>query len=133
MNSGLVKVLLIDRDPERRNERISVLKKHGYKVFPALDIQQARSRCKPGAFDLIVVNSGGQPEMALELCEWIKANDPQQAILLMAAQLSNYHAGITWFRTFRSGYLKESNPCSNVRMSPPKLLDRAPRDNAKGT
>ena len=63
MNSGLVKVLLIDREPERRNERISVLKTHGYKVFPALDLQQARSRCKPGAFDLIVVNSGGQPDM----------------------------------------------------------------------
>ena len=84
MNSSLVKVLLIDRDPERRNERIAVLKKHRYKVFPALDLQQARTRCKPGAFDLIVVNSGGQPEMALELCEWIKANDPQQAVLLMA-------------------------------------------------
>ena len=87
MNSGLVKVLLIDRDTERRNERISVLKKHGYKVFPALDIQQARSRCKPGAFDLIVVNSGGQPNMALELCEWIKSNDPKQAVLLMVGAI----------------------------------------------
>jgi DNA-binding response OmpR family regulator len=83
MNSGLVKVLLVDRDPERRKERISVLKEHGYKVFPALDLQQARSRCKPGAFDLIVVNSGGQPDMALELCEWIKSNDSKQAVLLM--------------------------------------------------
>jgi DNA-binding response OmpR family regulator len=85
MNSGLVKVLLIDRDPERRKERISVLNKHGYKVFPALDLQQARSRCKPGAFDLIVVNSGGQPEMALELCDSITTKDPKQAVLLMAA------------------------------------------------
>jgi len=85
MNSGLVKVLLVDRDPERRKERISVLKEHGYKVFPALDLQQARSRCKPGAFDLIVVNSGGQPDMAIELCEWIKSNDSKQAVLLIAA------------------------------------------------
>jgi PleD family two-component response regulator len=88
MNSGLVKVLLIDRDTEeRRKVRIAVLKKHGYKVFPALDIQQARSRCKPGAFDLIVVNSGGQPNMALELCEWIKSNDPKQAVLLMVGAI----------------------------------------------
>jgi PleD family two-component response regulator len=57
MSSGLVKVLLIDRDP-RRMERISFLKEHGYKVFPALDVQQARDRCKPGVYDLIVVNSG---------------------------------------------------------------------------
>jgi DNA-binding response OmpR family regulator len=88
MNSGLVKVLLIDRDTEeRRKERIAVLKKLGYKVFPALDIQQARSRCKPGAFDLIVVNSGGQPDMALELCEWIRSNDPKQAVLLMVGAI----------------------------------------------
>ena len=87
MNSGLVKVLLIDRDPDRRNERISVLKQHGYKVFPALDLQQARSRCKPGAFDIIVVNSGGQPDMALELCEWIRSNDPKQAVLLMVGAI----------------------------------------------
>ena len=84
MNSSLAKVLLIDRDPEeRRKERISVLKQHGYKVFPALNLQQARSRCEPGAFDIIVVNSGGQPDMALELCEWIRSNDPKQAVLLM--------------------------------------------------
>ena len=76
-------MLLIDRDQERRNERISVLKTHGYKVFPALNLQQARSRCEPGAFDIIVVNSGGQPDMALELCEWIRSNDPKQAFLLM--------------------------------------------------
>jgi DNA-binding response OmpR family regulator len=88
MNSGLVKVLLIDCDPERRNERIAVLKKHGYKVFPALDIQQARSRCKPGAFDLIVVNSGGQPDMALELCEWVRSNDSKQAVLLLVGEIA---------------------------------------------
>ena len=64
-------------------KRISVLKKHGYKVFPALNLQEAKVRCKPDAYDLIVVNSGKEPEMALELCEWIKANDPQQAVLLM--------------------------------------------------
>ena len=88
MNSGLVKVLLIDRDSEEpRKKRIAVLKRHGYKVFPVLDLQQARSRCKPGAFDLIVVNSGGQPDMALELCEWIRSNDPKQAVLLMVGAI----------------------------------------------
>ncbi len=87
MNSGLVKVLLIDRDPERRKERIAVLKNHGYKVFPALDIQQARDRCKPGVYDLIVVNSSEQPEMALEFCDSITNTDPQQAVLLMVGTI----------------------------------------------
>jgi DNA-binding response OmpR family regulator len=86
MNSGLVKVLLIDRDPERRKERIAVLKNHGYKVFPALDLQQARDRCKPGAYDLIVVNSGGELKTALDYCDWIIVKDPEQALLLMVGE-----------------------------------------------
>lgn len=86
MNSGLVKVLMIDRDPERRKERISVLQKRRYRVFPALDIQQARVRCRPGAYDLIVVNSGGQPELALEFCDSIVIKDPEQAVLLMVGE-----------------------------------------------
>ncbi len=87
MNAGFLKVLLIDRDPERRKERISTLKKNGYRVFPALDLQQAKQRCKPGAYDLIVVNAGEQPEMALEFCEWIRSNDPKQAVLLMVGAI----------------------------------------------
>jgi DNA-binding response OmpR family regulator len=87
MNAGLLKVLLIDRDPERRKERISTLRNNGYKVFPALDLQQARQRCKPGAYDLIVVNAGEQPETALEFCEWIRSDNPKQAVLLMVGAI----------------------------------------------
>ncbi len=87
MNTGLWKVLLVDRDPELRKARISTLKKSGYRVFPALDLNQARQRCKPGAYDLIVVNSGEQPETALEFCERIKSNDPKQAVLLMVGAI----------------------------------------------
>ena len=75
MNAGSVKVLLIDRDPERRKERISALKKNGYRVFPALDLEQAKQRCKPGTYDVIVANAEGweHPELAFEFCEWIKS------------------------------------------------------------
>ncbi len=85
MNAGPLKVLLIDRDPERRKERISILKKNGYRVFPALDLQQAKQRCKPYTYDVIVANAEGweHPELALEFCDWIKSTDPKQAILLM--------------------------------------------------
>jgi len=86
MNTGLLKVLLIDRD-ELRKERISALKKNGHRVFPALDIQQAKQRCKPGSYDVIVVNAGEQPEMALEFCEWIRSNGPKQAVLLMVGAI----------------------------------------------
>jgi DNA-binding response OmpR family regulator len=83
MNSGLVNVLLIDRDQGRRKMRIAVLKNHGYKVFPALDIQQARDRCKPGVYDLIVVNSGGELKTAVQFCDTILFKNPRQAVLLM--------------------------------------------------
>jgi DNA-binding response OmpR family regulator len=89
MNAGSLKVLLIDRDPERRKERISALKKIGYRVFPALDLHQAKQRCQPGTYDLIVVNSDGweQPEMALEFCEWIRSTALRQAVLLMVGAI----------------------------------------------
>ena len=87
MNAGFVKVLLIDREPERRKVRISALKNNGYRVFPALDLQQARQRCKPGTYDLIVVNAGEHPEMALEFCESIRKDDPKQAVLLMVGAI----------------------------------------------
>ena len=87
MNAGILKVLLVDRDPELRKERISILKKNGYKVFPALELQQAKQRCKPDAYHLIIVNAGEQPEAALELCEWIKSNDPRQTVLLMVGAI----------------------------------------------
>ena len=87
MNAGLLKVLLIDRDPELRKERISILKKNGYRVFPALDLQQAKGRCRPGAYDLIVVNTGEHPELALEFCESIRSTDPKQAVLLMVGAI----------------------------------------------
>jgi len=87
MNAGFLKVLLVDRDPALRKERISALKKNGYRVFPALDLQQARQRCKPGTYDLIVVNAGEQPDMAFEFCEWIRRTDPKQAVLLMVGAI----------------------------------------------
>ena len=74
---------MIDRDPEQRKERISALKNNGYRVFPALDLQQAKQRCKSGAYDLIIVNAGEQPEMALEFCESIRSRDLKQSVLLM--------------------------------------------------
>jgi DNA-binding response OmpR family regulator len=87
MNGGPLKVLLIDRDPERRKERISALKKNGYRVFPALDLEQAKQRCKPGTYDLIVVNAGEHPEIALEFCERIRSTAPKQAVLLMVGAI----------------------------------------------
>jgi DNA-binding response OmpR family regulator len=77
------KILMVDNDPKGRKARINILKAHGFSAYPALDLKQARTRCKPGAFDLIVVNPRQEKELALEFCDAIKKQDPDQLLLLM--------------------------------------------------
>ena|SRR5206468_4748897 len=76
------KILIIDKSPERK-KRIQALKNRGFAVFPALNIAEARNRCKPGSYDLIVVNSGEEQDAAAELCNSILQRAPKQLLLLM--------------------------------------------------
>lgn len=82
------KALMVDEDKDRyrRKERNDRLKQAGYKVYPVLRMQDVCTRCKPGAFELIVVNGTQNPEAAAQLCEQIKASDPNQRILLVSNQ-----------------------------------------------
>ena len=79
------KALLVDGDNDRyrRKERTGQLQQQGFRVFPVLKIEHARARCKPGAFDLIVVIPGENAELATEFCEEVRRNMPQQQILLV--------------------------------------------------
>ena len=77
------KVLLVDSEPDRK-QRISLLKENGLTVYPALDLQQARERCKPGNYDLIVVNGRGKAQAALAICDEILSKDREQLVLLLA-------------------------------------------------
>ncbi|HEV3040998.1 MAG TPA: hypothetical protein VHA33_24745 [Candidatus Angelobacter sp.] len=79
-----IKILMVDNDPKSRKERINILRSHGFSAFPALNMQQALTRCKPGAYDLIVVNPRDEKEQALEFCTAIKKQTPQQQCLVMA-------------------------------------------------
>lgn len=72
-----------DRDRYRRKDRNTALKNAGYKVYPVLRMPDARGRCKPGAFDLIVVNVVENATPALELCDHIKNCDPAQKLFLV--------------------------------------------------
>jgi folylpolyglutamate synthase/dihydropteroate synthase len=82
------KALMVDEDKDRyrRKERNDLLKQAGFKVYPVLRMQDVCTRCKPGAFELIVVNGTENPEAAAQLCEQIKANDPKQKIVLVSNQ-----------------------------------------------
>lgn len=75
------KVLLIDNATDRK-ERIKTLADHGYGVFPALRMEEARTRCTRGGYDLIVVNAGNTPEQALEFCDEVRRQCPKQLLLL---------------------------------------------------
>ena len=77
------KILLVDDEAERRKERIALLRQHGFMVYPALDLQQAATRCKRGAYDVIVVNGTGNIQGACTVCDQILKNDPQQPLLMM--------------------------------------------------
>jgi CheY-like chemotaxis protein len=77
------KILMVDNDPKGRKTRINILRAHGFSAYPALNMQQAMTRCKPGAYDLIVVNPRDEKEPALEFCDAIKKQNPQQLLLLM--------------------------------------------------
>jgi DNA-binding response OmpR family regulator len=75
------KILLIDNASDRK-ERIKALSERGYTVFPALKMEEARSRCVRGGYDLIVVHAGEQQEQALAFCEELRAQCPKQPLLM---------------------------------------------------
>jgi PleD family two-component response regulator len=80
-----IKILMVDNDPKNRKERINILRAHGFAAFPALNMQQAKTRCRPGAYDLIVVNPRDEEQQALELCDAIKKQNSQQLLLVMTS------------------------------------------------
>jgi len=80
MNSQ-ARILLIDNAADRK-QRINALKNGGYAVFPALRMEEARSRCMRGGYDLIVVNANGQQEQAVQFCDEICRQCPKQLLFM---------------------------------------------------
>ena len=74
-----------DKDRYRRKERVTVIQNAGFKAYPVLRLQDVRNRCRPGSFDLIAVNAGQNVDQAVELCDEIKRNDPNQQVFLVAS------------------------------------------------
>lgn len=79
------KILLIDNASDRK-ERIALLKNHGYSVFPALKLEEARSRCMNGGYGLIVVNAGEDDERAQAFCDAVQKQCPKQLLLMRTSQ-----------------------------------------------
>lgn len=77
------KILVIDNAPDRKT-RIALLKERGYAVYPARNIGDAKNRCKPGAYDLIVINADDNRDAAIDLFDSIRRQAPKQLLLLMS-------------------------------------------------
>jgi DNA-binding response OmpR family regulator len=75
------KILLIDNASDRK-QRIKALANRGYTVFPALRMEEARSRCTRGGYDLIVVHADGEPQQAIDFCDEIRKSCPKQLLLM---------------------------------------------------
>ena len=82
MNS--FRVLLVDDAPDRK-QRIDLLKANGLTVFPALKLEQAQERCRPGRYDLIIVSAGRNPNLALAVCDAITSKHQEQLVLMTVA------------------------------------------------
>lgn len=78
------KVLVIDKSIDRK-KRIAAIRRRGFSVFPALRLAEARSRCRPGAYDLIVVNAQDEPEAAMAFCDALCDRTPTQSVLLVTS------------------------------------------------
>ena len=87
-NHAQRKAMMVDEDKDRyrRKERTTLLKEAGFKVYPVLRMPDARGRCKPGAFELIVVNAADNANRALELCDEITKCDRNQRLFLVAGE-----------------------------------------------
>ena len=78
------RLLIVGRDPLLRKLRAEVLKTRGYSVFPATDYADALSRCKPGAYDAVLVNGEENEQEALDFCEEVRGLNPDQIVIVVA-------------------------------------------------
>jgi DNA-binding response OmpR family regulator len=79
-----VRLLLVCRDPLLRKLRAEVLRSRGYTVFPATDYEDAKTRCKPGAYEAVLVSGEEGEQEALDFCETVKKLNPEQIVIVIA-------------------------------------------------
>jgi DNA-binding response OmpR family regulator len=111
------KILLIDTASDRK-ERIKALADHGYSIFPALRMDEARNRCTHGGYDLIVVNAGSNQEQAEEFCDQIRTQCPKQLLLMTSDAASDrdyaVSRGLPAMLQAVDDLLRDNNKTSNL-------------------
>ena len=80
---GSRRLLLVGRDSLLRKLRAEVLKTRGYAVFPATDYDDALTRCKPGAYDAVLISGEEGQQEALDFCEEVRKFNPDQIVIVI--------------------------------------------------
>ena len=72
------------RDRAQRTERMKCIKDMGFTIVPARDFDLSLERCLRKSFDLVVIHEGQSLAKAMEVCEQILAQKPEQKLLLLS-------------------------------------------------
>ncbi len=71
-------------DGQHRHFRAAVLKARGYRVFTTEHVVEVCLRWVPGGCAVLVIGPQIQWHQVATLCEWIKLNNPEKAIVLLS-------------------------------------------------
>ena len=80
------RVLLVDTNAGMRQQRATVLRKHGLEVTCASDLQDARSLCRHESYNLVLIDAGEDRGGALDLCREIKGERPGQLVAFLVGE-----------------------------------------------
>jgi DNA-binding response OmpR family regulator len=86
-NGHAKKILLVDDEPRIRELRALILEGQGHQVETADTLEEARAAWLPGKYSLIIVDLRRQPQEAMDFCEEIKAESPEQLIAFLTAPM----------------------------------------------
>jgi hypothetical protein len=78
-----MKILLEDLDDGRRDSRTTQLRAAGYDVDSRAERDSADCPANPGTYDLMIFSLHLNPEDAASYVDSLRANNPQQPILLL--------------------------------------------------
>jgi DNA-binding NtrC family response regulator len=81
------RIILVQDNPYLVESRKLLLQAHGYEVNVVLTVKEARLRSRELDCELVIVDSEKEHNLAMELCEEIKLNNPKLAVAVM----TGYH------------------------------------------
>ncbi|MCX2865556.1 response regulator transcription factor [Paucibacter sp. PLA-PC-4] len=86
MNASAIHCLVVDDDGEIRSALQDFLQRFGMQVAAAADGAEMRRRVGAQAFDVVVLDLMLPDENGLSLCQWLRAQHPGVAIVMLTAQ-----------------------------------------------